>query len=216
MSQMPIASVLHLDRRAAKALRISDVYSLHRVVYSLFEDVRSDEQKLASQTSGIVWADQGGDFKGRRILLLSDRQPASSVEGQYGEVVSKEISGEFLLHQRYRFSVTVNPVRRDSASRKLLPVKGRESIAAWFRERAERSWGFDVQSDNLQVDSVDVLQFNDKAQRPITLAQAHLQGVLNVCNRDQFQKSFCRGIGRGRAFGCGLLQIAPLMDNPFE
>ncbi|TVS17243.1 MAG: type I-E CRISPR-associated protein Cas6/Cse3/CasE, partial [Gammaproteobacteria bacterium] len=34
-----IASILQLDRRAVKALRITDAYSLHRVVYSLYPDV---------------------------------------------------------------------------------------------------------------------------------------------------------------------------------
>ena len=67
-----IASVLHLDRQASKALRITDPYSLHRVVFSLYDDVRSVEEKSASQASGILYADQGGDFRGRRILLLAD------------------------------------------------------------------------------------------------------------------------------------------------
>src|SRR5690606_6883771 len=65
-----IASVLHLDRRAVKALRITDPYSLHRVIYSLYPDVRSEAAKAASEASGILYADQGGDFYGRKILLL--------------------------------------------------------------------------------------------------------------------------------------------------
>lgn len=55
-----IASVLHLDRKAVKVLRITDPYSLHRVVYSLYEDARDAGQKNISQTSGILFADQGG------------------------------------------------------------------------------------------------------------------------------------------------------------
>ena len=50
-----IASVLHLDRRAVKALRITDPYSLHRVVYSLYPDVRSDTDKSRSRASGSCW-----------------------------------------------------------------------------------------------------------------------------------------------------------------
>ena len=37
-----VASVLHLDRRAVQALRITDPYSLHRVVYGLYPDVRDE------------------------------------------------------------------------------------------------------------------------------------------------------------------------------
>lgn len=210
-----IASVLHLDRQASKALRITDPYSLHRVVYSLYEDVRSSEEKSASQTSGILYADQGGNFHSRRILLLADRMPAECIDGQYGQVQSKRIAESFLDHDRYRFKVIVNPTRRDSASRKLLPVKGREAIADWFCERAVQSWGFRVSREHLQVDRVDVQRFKDKQQHPVTLAQAHVQGQLEVTERTQFRSIFARGIGRARTFGCGLLQIVPLLDNPF-
>lgn len=210
-----IASVLHLDRKAVKALRITDPYSLHRVVYSLYEDVRSAEEKSASQTSGILFADQGGDFSGRRILLLADRAPADCIEGQYGQVQSKPISEGFLNHRHYRFKVIVNPTRRDNVSRKLVPVKGHEAISLWFCERAVQSWGFSVSARHLQLDQVDVLQFKDKQQHPVTLAQAHLQGQLSITDHAQFRNSFAQGIGRGRAFGCGLLQIVPLIDNPF-
>ena len=210
-----IASVLHLDRRASKALRITDPYSLHRVVYSLYEDVRTVEEKNASQTSGILYADQGGDFHSRQILLLADRMPAECIDGQYGHVQSKPITDSFLEHDRYRFKVILNPTRRDNASGKLLPVKGREAIGDWFCQRALQSWGFRVSPEHLQVGRVDVLCFKGKQQHPITVAQAHIQGQLKVTDRAQFHNSFVRGIGRARTFGCGLLQIVPLFDNPF-
>ena len=211
-----VASVLQLDRVASKALRITDPYSMHRVVYSLYEDVRSEDAKDAGQTSGILFADQGGDFHGRRILLLANREPANSIDGQYGSVQSKPIADGFLGHAHYRFKVVVNPTRRDNASRKLMPVKGREAIAEWFCQRGPQSWGFRASPEHLQVDRVDVLQFKDKRLHPVTLAQAHVQGRLEVTDSDLFHKSFASGIGRGRAFGCGLLQIVPVIDNPFS
>lgn len=210
-----IASVLQLDRTAVQALRITDAYSLHRVVYSLFEDVRSDAEKAASHASGILYADQGGDFQHRTILLLSDRPPAPYIDGQYGTIRSRSIREDFLEYSSYRFKVVVNPTRRDSASGKLLPVKGREAVMQWFLQRAAQSWGFDASPEHLQIDKLQVLQFNDKAQRPVTIAQAHVQGLLTVTDRVQFLHSFSHGIGRGRAFGCGLLQIVPFVDHPF-
>jgi len=203
------ASVLHLDRQAFRKLKISDPYSLHRVVYSLFEDIRSNLDKAAAVSSGIVYADLGGGFAGRNILLLSDRPPASKVGGLYGLVETKEIPANFLKADQYRFKTTVNPTRRESASRKLIPVRGREAISNWFCERAEKSWGFKVLRENLQVDKINVLRFKGKNERRITIGQATLQGVLQVTDRNKFTDSFTRGIGRGRAFGCGLLQIVP-------
>lgn len=210
-----IASMLHLDRRAIKALRITDPYSLHRVVYSLYDDIRDDAAKAASENSGILFADQGGDFSGRKILLLSNRSPAERVEGVYGNVQSRPIYPGFLDHTTYRFKVIVNPTRRDSASRKLIPVKGRDAIGQWFCQRAEQSWGFQITTEHLQIERVNVLQFTDKNQHLVTLAQAHVQGQLRVTDPERFCQSFRQGIGRGRAFGCGLLQIVPLIDNPF-
>lgn len=210
-----IASVLHLSRKDVKALRITDPYSLHRVVYSLYEDVRTQEEKNASHTSGLLYADQGGDVNGRRILLLADRPPKDYIEGQFGQVQSKAIAPEFLDYTRYRFKVTVNPTRRENASGKLLPVKGREAIAAWFAERAPKSWGFSVIPQSLQVDSITVQRFKAKNDHPVTLAQAQLQGLLEVTDPEQFKTSFSQGIGRGRAFGCGLLQVVPHIDHPF-
>src|SRR5690606_33136163 len=75
------ASALYLDPPALKALAVTDAYSLHRVVYSLYEDVRDEESKLASKPSGILYADHGGDARGRRILMLADRPPADAVNG---------------------------------------------------------------------------------------------------------------------------------------
>ncbi|MCG9063933.1 type I-E CRISPR-associated protein Cas6/Cse3/CasE [Laribacter hongkongensis] len=207
-----IASVLHLSRQDCQALRLSDPYSLHRVVYSLFPDVRSDAGKLASEASGIQFADLGGDVRGRKVLLLSDRAPAANVDGRHGEVNSRPLPAGFLDHQMYRFRIVINPTRRDNVSKKLLPVKGREAIADWFMTRAETSWGFIADPAALQVERVEVLRFKEKAQRDVTLAQAHITGVLRVADADTFRQSVARGIGRGRAFGCGLLQIVPITE----
>lgn len=209
------ASALHLDRAAVKALKMTDAYSLHRVVYSLFSDVRSETEKLSHTPSGIVYADQGGDFHGRKVLIVSDREPAKQVNGQYGVVESRAISASFLAHPRYRFRVQVNPVRKDRQSGKRVAVKGRKDTAHWFLERAPLSWGFEVDPLTLQVDAIEVLQFSGKADRQITLGKAHIQGQLTVTNPQQFQNSFRNGIGKGRAFGCGLLQIVPIIYNPF-
>ena len=211
-----IASVLHLDRQALKALKITDPYSLHRVVYSLYPDIRSDMDKKQSVSSGILWADQGGDRLGRTILMLANRQPAEKVDDKYGEVRSKPIPESFLDHSHYQFKVIVNPTRRDNTSRKLIAVRGREAIASWFAERAETSWGFLVDAAQLQVGAVEVLNFGDKQGRTITIGQAHVEGSLLISDSQQFRHSFSKGIGRGRAYGCGLLQIVPIIDSPFS
>lgn len=207
-----IASELHLNRSDIAALRVTDRYSLHRVVYSLFEDVRTEGQKQSGTTSGIIFADMGGDFMSRRVLMLSDRPPRNSSNGRRVDVSSKEVDPAFLDHPFYRFQVTVNPTRRQNASGKIVPVTGREKLIHWFGQRAKAGWGFEVHPPSLQVDRTEVLQFEKKG-RSVTLNSATLQGYLTVTDRQRFKLSFCRGIGRARAFGFGLLQIVPAAIN---
>lgn len=210
MNRKVYASLLKLDRYAVKALRITDPYALHRVVYSLFEDVRSENDKISGKSSGILYRDEGGDFFYRQILMLSDRLPESAVNGMYGEVISKDIPDSFLEHRKYSFETVVNPCIRNNATGKLVPVKGHSAIADWFCSRAETGWGFKVHRHNLETGGIEVMRFKGKHKRQITIQRASLKGVLEVTDGRQFSSSFCQGIGRGRAFGCGLLKIVPL------
>ncbi len=204
-----IASVLRLNRVDVSALKITDPYSLHRVVYDLFDDVKVDAEPNTPRR--ILYVDKGGDFQHRQILILSDQAPQSA---KHGGIESRPIPDTFLNYQQYRFEVTVNPTQRDSKSRKIVPIRGQESVMRWFIDRAPETWGFSVHSPSLQVHNLSVKQFTKKGHL-VTLGSATLQGNLTVITLDKFKQSFCHGIGRGRAFGFGLLQLVPNV-NPFK
>lgn len=201
------ASVLDLSRNDVKVLGIKDAYSLHKVVYGLFDDVRSHEEKQNSTPSGIVYADKGGDFNNRRILILSNRKPHQTP--QFGKVQTKPVHTSFLAHESYAFEITLNPGKRDKRTGKVVSIRGREAIEQWFKERASESWGFSVGPMNLQTESLGVQTF-EKGGKVVTHGRATLKGELTVVDREGFTQSFTQGIGRGRAFGFGLLQIQPL------
>jgi CRISPR system Cascade subunit CasE len=204
------ASVLRLSRADLNVLKIKDAYGLHKVVYGLFEDIRSDVEKQASVPSGIVYAEKGGDFNSRQILMLSDRKPHQTP--QFGLVETRPVSESFLGHTRYAFEVTLNPGKRDKQSRKIVPMRSGEDVAHWFLARSSQSWGFSVNAENLQTEKIGVQVFA-KGGRTITHGSATLKGELYVTDPDRFRQSFLQGIGRGRAFGFGLLQIVPLTGN---
>ena len=201
------ASVLRLSRADIKTLNIKDAYALHKVVYGLFEDVRSDAEKQTSTSSSIAYADKGGDFNTRKILMLSNRKPHQTP--QFGVVQTKPIHASFLAHERYAFEIILNPSKRDKQTGKVVPIRGREGIEQWIKARAPASWGFSVNPENLQTGQLSVQTF-EKAGKTITHGSATLKGELAVIDRDRFIQSFTQGIGRGRAFGFGLLQIVPL------
>ncbi len=208
-----IAAMLILTRSDVKKLRITDIYSLHRVVYDLFEDVRSETEKNNGASSGILFVDKGGDHRERRILILADRLPAKP---KHGTIQSRPVSEDFLNHQHYRFEVLINPVTTCGTSNKIKPVRGREAVKKWFVDKASKSWGFSVVKQTLQINGISVKQFTKKvgdAKHTVTLGTASIQGHLTVTNRQQFIKSFKKGIGKGRAFGLGLLQLVPFSNT---
>ena len=201
-----IAGVLTLTLQDMKAAGITDAYSIHRVIYDLFEDVRSDDQKSASVPSGILYVDKGGDKGARRILFMSDRSPRTP---RAGTVQTKAIPDAFLEHEIYRFETVINPTKRDSKTGKLIALRTREDIASWFAGKSEASWGFETDSSTLEIRAIQVLRFEKKGSK-VTIGQARVTGFLKVKDRELFIKSFRQGIGRCRSFGCGLLQIVPV------
>lgn len=201
------ASVLRLSRHDVKILKITDIYSLHKQVYGLFEDVRSQDEKNASVSSGILWADKGGDFNHRQVLMLSTRKPHQTP--QFGEVETRIIKPSFVHHEHYGFEITLNPSKRNKHTGKVEAIRKRDDIGSWAIERSHRSWGFEILPDHLQVTINPALQFV-KGVQTITHNSAHLKGELKVTDRSAFIESFLHGIGRGKAFGFGLLQIVPM------
>ena len=194
-----IATVLRLNRVDCKALVIKDAYSLHKVVYSLFP--MQDEQ-----SRDFLYADKGGDRNGRRILILSKREPETP---EFGEIESREVFESFLQWDNYGFEVTVNPTRRNGPSKKTTPIKGRENLHKWFIQKAPL-WGFGVEPESLQISKIGVVSFNRDKNTKQTHGAATFIGKLKVIDREAFINSFKQGIGRAKGFGFGLLQIVPI------
>ena len=46
--------------------------------------------------------------------------------------------------------------------------------------------------------------------KPVSLREVSYEGVLTVTDVEKFKELLCRGMGRGRAYGMGLLTIMRL------
>lgn len=192
-------SVYNLTYNDAIKLRLKDSYSLHKTVYSLFPEE-------VNKGARILYADRGFRNGIRKILVLSAHEPES---GDIGSIQTKRVPECLLEFESYNFEIIINPVRRINSTGKLEPVRKRDEICAWFRERA-RNWGFEcwhVETGPVWVDS-----FFKAPHMPVTLSKARITGSLAVRERDRFRRSFRDGLGRGRAFGCGLLQLEPVIN----
>lgn len=186
-----ILSRLILDWRSLKKLGIRDEYGLHKLVYSLFPGNFRD----------FLFYDEPQAKYGKSILILSHTQPLLP---QFGKLESKHIPDSYLDWNEYAFQVMINTCKR-SKEGKLVPITSQENVIEWFKSK-QSSWGFAVKEESFEVFDCGAAIIA-KGKTNITLSKACFRGVLIVTDRDAFKHSFEKGIGKGKSFGFGLLQL---------
>ncbi|MGV8081086.1 MAG: type I-E CRISPR-associated protein Cas6/Cse3/CasE [Syntrophales bacterium] len=126
----------------------------------------------------------------------------------------KAFEPHFSKDQCLRFRLAANPTRRLSKHSpdakgesigKRVPV-ATDQLVDWLAHRAESS-GFSVKRDATTLQPGYIyMNKNGKGQR---LRSVLFDGLLRVTDPDAFRQTLIRGIGSGKAFGFGLLSIAP-------
>jgi CRISPR system Cascade subunit CasE len=126
----------------------------------------------------------------------------------------KSFEPNFLKGQCLRFRLAANPTRRLSRNSpdakeesigKRVPVPT-DQLMDWLARRAE-SAGFLIERDATTLQPGYVyMNKNGKGQR---LRSVLFDGLLRVTDPDAFRQTLVRGIGSGKAFGFGLLSVAP-------
>lgn len=121
--------------------------------------------------------------------------------------------------QRWAFRLTANPVfhgykqGRDWSDTKPLAHITVEQQRKWLLDRAARA-GFRIVDEShgepaLRVVSRSTLRFGKGGHR-VVVGTATFEGVLEVAEPSDLVHTLSRGLGRAKAYGCGLLTLAPL------
>jgi CRISPR system Cascade subunit CasE len=119
--------------------------------------------------------------------------------------------------QRWQFRLRANPVhsvKHTSDLQTQEPAKRGKVYAhvtvqqqeQWLLERAEKC-GFQLQAGSFGVVQQEVRRFM-RQRKPVTLGIATFEGILEVADVPLFLQALTCGIGRAKAYGCGLLTIA--------
>lgn len=157
------------------------------------------------------------------VMAYAPREPEG---GRIWEVQAKPFAPDLRAGDRLRFSVRVNPVvqrknvRFDAVYDALLKAGGskaadRDAVAAergaaWFRERAP-GLGLDLGPDD-PLRATDyrsrVLRKPTAAERPVRLSTMEIAGEGRVRDPEALLRALAGGVGKGRAYGCGMLLIA--------
>lgn len=127
--------------------------------------------------------------------------------------------------QEWRFRLRANPVRSEPTPGGRGIIRPHVTVAqqtGWLAAKAANH-GFELlteQAGDQEVPMVAVtgredLSFNRadreaNSRRRVTLRTAQFDGVLRVTDRDDLRAALVNGIGRGKAYGCGLLTLQRL------
>lgn len=128
----------------------------------------------------------------------------------------KAFEPRFAEGQQFRFRLAANPTRRLSRNSpdareesvgKRVPV-GRDQYIGWLTRRGEAA-GFSIDEGSITHQSSYVYMNKKKDGKGQRLCCVLFDGVLHVTDADAFSKANMQGIGSGKAFGFGLLSLAP-------
>lgn len=225
---------MYLNPRRRQTIRfLRDPQALHAAVESAFPP-RGD-------FSRTLWRlDADGDE--RKLLILSAEPPslehlqeqagwANEITWEsrpYGSLLSRLTRG-----QQYAFRLTANPVHSV-----LLPTGKRKRLAhvsvpyqlMWLAQRAEQIGVRFLDEDgrttepladrrapgggltSVLVSHRETLHFRRGAQQ-VTIARARFEGSLEVVDVERLRDALTQGVGKAKAYGCGLLTLAPLQQT---
>ena len=161
------------------------------------------------------------ELNGRRYLLIVSKDVPEltaaaaqfAPEGATGETRSYDaFLSNIAAGSRWHFRLAANPTISRAG-----PADGRGKVYAhvtvrqqeqWLMDRAEKH-GFQLEAGGFKVTRRGMLSFNKGAQRQrVTLGYCVFEGTLRVTDADLMRRALTEGIGRGKAYGLGMLTIA--------
>lgn len=133
--------------------------------------------------------------------------------------------------QQWRFRLTANPTRvlgrpgEGSGRGEVVPHKTVGHQRSWFEKNCQ-TWGFTVATNSLDVQAlelsdrrtdtfrraVDGGSTGGAAQR-VAITRVSFTGVLEVADAETLRSALSQGMGRAKAYGCGLMTLARTGDD---
>ncbi len=209
MATLHLTQILVSYEDAVRILRIRDTYDWHQRVWQAFGT--SDGQPR----DFLIRVDRKEEAY--RVLILSRSTPKKPDWCPTSCFGTKAIPDDYFQYARYRFSLLANPTRKlrvdnpDGTRKKngrRVPIAKREELVTWLQRKAEAG-GFSVDPDSL-LTIPRGREFFHKPDAHGTHTAIEFKGELAVRDPAQFRLTVAAGIGSAKAFGFGLLLLAPI------
>lgn len=193
-----------LNRNTLRALDNLEI--MHGMVESCFSEVKER----------VLW--RLDELKGETyLLLLSTSKPdfthlTSQIgkPGDCGEIRDYEpLLNRTVAGTTWRFRLKANPVMsvpgKMNQRGKIKAITIAAHQRSWL-ERQGKNHGFMVAQDQFDAVRSEWHIFRNKG-RVITILGVTFEGILTITDTELFQKTLKEGIGRGKAYGMGMLTV---------
>lgn len=207
---MILTQILVPYELAVRQLRIRDSYDWHQRVWQAFKGRDGEKRDFLTRVDEIDEA--------YRLLVLSATPPQKPDWCPTDCFQSKPIPENFFSHSSYRFSLLANATKKrvvvDGSGKarstgKRVALTAREDLVRWMERKAEAG-GFDIGDLNSLRIIPKPRSYFERQGRHGVHGAVEFQGVLTITDNAQFRQTFTTGIGSAKAFGFGLLAVAPL------
>lgn len=196
--------------RAARLLRIRDSYDWHQRVWQAFEGRDGARRDFLSRVDETD--------EGYRLLIVSPIAPARPDWCPTDCFQTKQIPEDFFAAGDFRFSLLANPTRKVRGDKdgnrtkngRRLPITKREDLIAWMQRKADAG-GFEIVEPEKTLRTIPRPRsyFEKKGAHGVHYG-VEFQGALTVTDPAAFRAAFTTGFGSAKAFGFGLLALAPV------
>lgn len=209
IGNLHLTQILVSYEDAIRLLRIRDTYDWHQRVWEAFGGRDGQPRDF------LLRVDRKEEAF--RVIILSHSLPSKPDWCPTGSFGTKVVPDDYFTRSRYRFTLLANPTRKVRAensdgSRKKngrrVPLTQREELIDWLSRKADAG-GFRIHPDALRTIPRGCEFFHRAGAHGVHTA-VEFQGELTVTDPAQFRATVSRGIGSAKAFGFGLLVVAPI------
>jgi CRISPR system Cascade subunit CasE len=216
---------------------LSDCRNLHRTILSAFPQANK-EQGGARAEFGVLYRADADPRSGKITLLVQSqtepdwsRLPNDYLLNDFDELDNpavKRVDEKYdTLGEgaRLRFRLRANPTRRLPLLIENRAGKERGKRVEIFREEEQLDWlrrkgeqhGFRLLAARVNPNVVNaranpegkVIGWRERSQPPMKFGSVLFEGELEISDPENFKGALRNGIGSGKAYGFGLLSIAP-------
>ncbi|MCA1188776.1 MULTISPECIES: type I-E CRISPR-associated protein Cas6/Cse3/CasE [unclassified Saccharopolyspora] len=199
------------SRHRAVGEDLADATRMHRRVMSLMPDSLGEQ---ARAHAGVLYRVEK-HLTGSSVLLQTGYQPDfTALPTDYAERSTHQLDGmlaNITTGITVRYRILANPTRVETTDTKRKTrrwLRGDDALS-WWKRRAQQA-GLEPHTALLTNEELITAtrENNDGAHR-ISHGTSLFEGTATVTDPDAVRHAVLSGIGKARAFGCGLLSLAP-------